>query len=90
MFIGGNMIFKRITSPQGWWPLSHLVGLGLFAAFGAWALLAHPAPLTLHLTATALFLVIAIWEWGSFHGGWLERWARLRKSDHSGAGVAPE
>ena len=90
LFIGGNMIFKRITSPQGWWPLSHLVGLGLFAAYGAWALLAHPAPLTLHLTATALFLVIAIWEWGSFHGGWLERWARLRKSDHSGAGVAPE
>ena len=78
LFIGGNMIFKRITSPHGWWPLSHLVGLGLFAAYGAWGALAHPTPLTLHLTATALFLIIAIWEWGSFHGGWSERWARMR------------
>lgn len=81
LFIGGNMLFKRITSPQGWWPLSHLVGLGLFAAYGLWALVAHPAPLTLHLTATALFLIIAIWEWGSFHGGWVERWARIRGVD---------
>jgi len=88
LFIGGNMLFKRITSPQGWWPLSHLVGLGLFAAYGLWAVLAHPAPLALHLTATALFLIIAIWEWGSFHGGWTERWARMR--GHSAAGVARE
>ena len=77
LFVGGNMIFKRITSPHGWWPLSHLVGMALFAAYGAWALLAHHSPLTLHLAVTCLFLVIAIWEWGSFHGGWQERWARL-------------
>ena len=38
--------------------------------------------------AITLFLIIAIWEWGSFHGGWVERWARVR--GHSGAGVAPE
>jgi low temperature requirement protein LtrA len=78
LFIGGNMIFKRLTSGQDWWPLSHLVGLLLFALFGLWALTAHPAPLPLHGAATGLFIVIAVWEWGSFHGGWVERLARFR------------
>ena len=48
------------------------------ALLGLWAHLAHPQPLMLHLAATASFLIIAIWEWGSFHGGWRERWSRLR------------
>ena len=34
LFIGGTMVFKRLTNEQGWWPLSHLVGLGLFALHG--------------------------------------------------------
>jgi low temperature requirement protein LtrA len=79
LFIGGTMIFKRMTSGEQFWPLSHLAGLFLFAALGAWAWLAHPQPLTLHLAATGLFLIIAVWEWGSFHGGWAERVARVRK-----------
>jgi low temperature requirement protein LtrA len=79
LFIGGTAAFKRLTSPIRRWPLSHLVGAGLFALYGIWALVAHPEPLLLHLTATALFIVIAVWEWGSFHGGWVERWARVRK-----------
>jgi low temperature requirement protein LtrA len=79
LFIGGTMVFKRLTSGQGFWPLSHLAGLGLFALYGLWALSVHPEPLLLHAVATALFIVIAVWEWGSFHGGWVERWARWRK-----------
>jgi low temperature requirement protein LtrA len=78
LFIGGTMIFKRMTSGQNFWPLSHCAGLLLFALLALWAHLAHPSPLTLHLAATAIFLIIAIWEWGSFHGGWVERWGRLR------------
>ena len=78
LFIGGTMVFKRMTSGQSFWPLSHIVGLGLFLLLGAWAYLDHPAPLALHLAATAIFLVVAIWEWGSFHGGWIERLGRLR------------
>ena len=78
LFVGGTMVFKRMTSAQGWWPLSHLAGLGLFALYGAWALAARPEPLLLHAAATALFIVIAVWEWGSYHGGWAERWARWR------------
>ena len=76
LFIGGMMIFKRLTSGQQFWPLSHVTGLGLFALLGLWAVIGHPQPLALHLAATGLFLIIAIWEWGSFHGGWRERWAR--------------
>jgi low temperature requirement protein LtrA len=79
LFLGGTGLFKRMTSPLGRWPLSHVVGLCLFALLGAWAIVAHPRPLTLHLAATGLFIVIAIWEWGSFHGGWRERWIRLRR-----------
>ena len=84
LFVGGTMIFKRLTSGQAFFPLSHGVGLGLFAALGLWALAAPPEPLLLHLAATGLFIFIALWEWGSFHGGWAERWARIRaaKSRH--------
>jgi low temperature requirement protein LtrA len=78
LFVGGAGLFKRMTSPIQQWPLSHLVGLGLFALLGVWALLAHPQPLRLHLAATGLFILIALWEWGSFHGGWVERFAHLR------------
>jgi low temperature requirement protein LtrA len=80
LFIGGTMLFKRMTSGQDYWPLSHLAGLGLFALYGGWAVLAHPEPLLLHAVATVLFIVIAVWEWGSFHGGWVERWSGLRKA----------
>lgn len=80
LFICGAMLFKRMTSGQNFWPLSHCVGLGLFAIIGLWAFVGHPEPLTLHLGATASFLVIAIWEWGSFHGGWAERLERLSGS----------
>ncbi|HET9337142.1 MAG TPA: low temperature requirement protein A [Sphingomicrobium sp.] len=79
LFIGGTMVFKRMTSGQHFWPLSHIAGLMLFALLGLWAYLAHPQPLSLHLAATGIFILIAIWEWGSFHGGWTERWARLRR-----------
>jgi hypothetical protein len=27
----------------------------------------------LFTAATAIFVLVAVWEWGSFHGGWLER-----------------
>lgn len=79
LFVGGTMVFKRLTSERGWWPLSHLAGLGLFALYGLWALATRPEPLLLHAGATGLFILIAVWEWGSFHGGWAERWARWRR-----------
>lgn len=79
LFIGGNMLFKRMTSGQAFWPLSHLAGLCLFILLGAWAWLAKPAPLAVHLVATGLFIAIATWEWVSFHGGWAQRLGRLKR-----------
>ncbi|MGH6924195.1 MAG: low temperature requirement protein A [Propylenella sp.] len=77
LFIGGTMVFKRLTSPIRRLPLSHLVGLVLFAFLGLWGLLAHPQPLHVGLAGAATIVIIAVWEWGSFHGGWIERWARF-------------
>lgn len=79
LFIGGTMVFKRMTGGQNFWPLSHCAGLVLFALLGLWAVIGHLQPLALHLGSTICFLIIAVWEWGSFHGGWVERWARLRR-----------
>ena len=81
LFIGGTGLFKRLTSPNRWFPLSHSVGLGLFAFVGIWGWLTHPEPIVVALAAAALFVIIAVWEWGSFHGGWVERWQRLRSAD---------
>ena len=78
LFISGTMLFKRMTSGQHFWPLSHCAGLLLFGLLGLWAVVGHPEPVALHLGATFCFLIVAVWEWGSFHGGWAERWARLR------------
>ncbi len=73
LFIGGMAGFKRISSGNPWFPASH--GYSLFIAIGlaAWGWLAHPPSLLLFAATTVLFAVIAVWEWGSFHGGWIER-----------------
>lgn len=57
-YLLGNLLFKRVTA--GWFPLSHLVGLGLLA-------LLTPAsavlpPLAFSLGATAVLIVVAGWE----------------------------
>ena len=78
LFICGTMLFKRMTSGQHFWPLSHCAGLVLFALLAMWAFVAHPEPLAFHIGATVIFLIIAVWEWGSFHGGWTERLERMR------------
>lgn len=73
LFLLGTMIFKKMTSDRPWWPFSHIVGLGLFGLVALWGLFGHPSPLTLMLGSVTVLLIVAIWEWGSFHGGWLER-----------------
>jgi low temperature requirement protein LtrA len=70
--------FKRLTHPRGKFPLSHLVGLGLLAPLALWAWVAHVPALLLGALVVAVLIVVAIWEWGSFHGGWQERWDRWR------------
>ena len=79
LFVGGTAIFKRLTSRNGNWPLSHLAGLGAILLVGLWGLLAAPQPLLFVSTVFAAFIAIAVWEWGSFHGGWKKRWAALTR-----------
>ncbi|WP_338467870.1 low temperature requirement protein A [Novosphingobium sp. ZN18A2] len=73
LFLWGNMAFKRISSGNPWNPLSHSFGLALVAMLAVWGLLAHPTTLAFSIAGTGVFIFIAAWEWGSFHGGWLER-----------------
>ena len=73
MFLAGVMQFKKMTSGRPWFPLSHLVGLGALAVLAAWGHFFHPQPLWLGMAVVVVLAVVAIWEWGSFHGGWQER-----------------
>jgi low temperature requirement protein LtrA len=73
LFVWGNMAFKRITSASGFYPLSHGVGLALTLAIAAWGFALHPPQLALAAASTLALAAIALWEWGSFHGGWVER-----------------
>lgn len=57
-YLLGNLLFKRVTA--GWYPLSHLVGLGLLALLApAWTVL---PPLGFSLAATAILILVAAWE----------------------------
>lgn len=78
IYLLGVGLFKRITHPHGRFPLSHLVGLCLLFPLGLWAWLAHPSALLFSGLTVAVLVLVAIWEWGSFHGGWRERFARWR------------
>lgn len=90
LFLAGTMVFKAVTSGRPWLPFSHLVGLGLFALLAVGAVILHPEPLHLAIAVVAVLLVVAVWEWGSFHGGWLERGVRVpqfiqRRAERLGA-----
>ena len=73
LFIGGLAGFKRISSGNPWYPASHAYSLYALVPLTLWGWLAHPPSLTFYGAIIALFLVMAVWEWVSFHGGWLER-----------------
>jgi hypothetical protein len=30
--------------------------------------------------SVVVLVIVAVWEWGSFHGGWVERWRRWRSA----------
>ena len=73
LFLGGLGGFKRISSGNPWFPASHQYGMVAAVLVGLWGWFAHPTSLMLFSVTSLLFAVIAIWEWGSFNGGWLER-----------------
>jgi len=73
LFIGGLAGFKRISSDQPWYPASHAYTLYLLVPLAVWGWLGHPTMLAFYGAIVVLFAVIGVWEWVSFHGGWLER-----------------
>lgn len=72
LFLTGTMTFKRISSRINRFPLSHLAGLLATAALVAWGWLAHPRTLPFYAGSTLIFAMVALWEWRSYHGGWIE------------------
>ncbi|MFM9934842.1 MAG: low temperature requirement protein A, partial [Novosphingobium sp.] len=76
-FLVGLGLFKRFSNALGNFPLSHNVGSVLLLALGSWAWF-RPLPTTSFAGASVMALaVVAVWEWGSYHGGWRERLVRL-------------
>jgi low temperature requirement protein LtrA len=78
VYLLGVGFFKRFANTFRTFPLSHMAGLALLAALGLWAWLVHPPALAFGALAVGVLIVVAVWEWGSFHGGWQERWDRWR------------
>jgi low temperature requirement protein LtrA len=73
LFLLGTGMFKRTSNKNNWFPLSHRIGLSLVAVLALWGWLGHPQTMPFYAGSTMTFAVVALWEWVSFHGGWLER-----------------
>jgi len=78
VYLASLSAFKRMSSPQRYLPLSHAIGLALMIAVIG-------STFWLRWTATGftgacdmVLLVVTVWEWGSFHGGWRERLLKPR------------
>jgi low temperature requirement protein LtrA len=65
LYLIGNIFFKRASAR--FYPLSHLVGLGLLIALTPFALFL--TPLALGAATTGVLIVVAIWETRSFAKG---------------------
>ena len=62
LYLAGNVFFKRASAK--YYPLSHLVGLGLLVAIAPFEMLF--TPLALGAATTAVLITVAIWETRSF------------------------
>ena len=62
LYLIGNVYFKRASAQ--YYPLSHLVGLGLLVAIAPFSLLL--TPLALGAATTAVLVTVAVWETRSF------------------------
>ena len=65
LYLFGNVFFKRASAK--YYPLSHLVGLGLLVAVAPFSLLM--TPLMLGAATTVVLVTVAVWETRSFSKG---------------------
>lgn len=77
LFMGGLGLFKRFSNPIGNFPLSHGVAMTALNLIALAALRWPVSTLDFALRCVAVLLVTAVWEWVSYHGGWMERLERL-------------
>ena len=72
LFLLGNMAFKWLTNGNRYPPMSHAFGLLLLAL--ALSVSTSLDALGFGIAMLLVIVFCAMWEWGSYHGGW-ERWA---------------
>lgn len=77
LFIGGLGLFKRFSNTIGNFPLSHGAAMTALCAMALAALRYAPPTLDFALRCVGVLLATAVWEWVSYHGGWIERLERL-------------
>jgi low temperature requirement protein LtrA len=65
LYLAGNVFFKRASAK--YYPLSHLVGLGLLVLLAPLAM--YMTPLMLGAATTAVLIMVAVWETLSFASG---------------------
>ncbi len=73
LFIGGVGLFKRFASRFGNFPFSHTIAVVQFALLGLWGLVFAPHSSVFAMMLVIVLFVTALWEWVSYHGGWVER-----------------
>jgi low temperature requirement protein LtrA len=61
LYLLGTALFKKLSAP--YFPLSHLVGIGLLLALACTA--GWAAPIHLAVGTTAILILVAVWEWAS-------------------------
>ena len=79
-YLASVALFKRYSSPRGNPPLSHLVGLVLVMALIVAARVVVWSATGFTAACDLVLVIVAVWEWGSFHGGWQERFRRWQAS----------
>ncbi|MGH6786494.1 MAG: low temperature requirement protein A [Novosphingobium sp.] len=100
LFIFGVGMFKRFASAFGNFPFSHLIAAVQFALLGLWGLALRPQSTTFALMLVVVLFVTSLWEWVSYHGGWVERmeargwrlgiWLQARTEQRRAARLARE
>jgi low temperature requirement protein LtrA len=73
LFLIGVGLFKRFSNSFGNFPFSHLVAVLLLVALGLVGLITAPQGAGFAAAGVAILFVTAVWEWVSYHGGWIER-----------------
>ncbi len=77
VYLLGIGTFKRFSSQRGNFPISHWAGVAMLLALFGFTAVRPPSALAFIALSVTILAVVVVWEWGSFHGGWRERFERM-------------